>query len=32
MGSSVNEIVNMVMIAVLDAQCVEKRLKGDKCE
>lgn len=32
MGSSVNEIVNMVMIAVLDAQCVEKRLKGQKCE
>jgi len=32
MGSSVNEIVNMVMIAVLDAQCVEKRLRGDKCE
>lgn len=32
MGSSVDEIVNMVMIAVLDAQCVEKRLKGDNCE
>jgi malate dehydrogenase (oxaloacetate-decarboxylating)(NADP+) len=32
MGSSVNEIVNMVMIAVLDAQCTEKRLKGEKCE
>ena len=31
MGSSVSEIVNMVMIAVLDAQCVEKRLKGEKC-
>jgi malate dehydrogenase (oxaloacetate-decarboxylating)(NADP+) len=25
LGSSVNEIVNMVTIAVLDAQCVEKR-------
>ncbi len=32
MGSSVNEIVNMVMIAVLDAQCVEKRFKGEQCE
>jgi malate dehydrogenase (oxaloacetate-decarboxylating)(NADP+) len=32
MGSSVNEIVDMVMIAVLDAQCVEKRLQGENCE
>jgi len=32
MGSSVNEIVNMVMIAVLDAQCVEKRFKNESCE
>jgi malate dehydrogenase (oxaloacetate-decarboxylating)(NADP+) len=30
-GSSVNEIVDMVMIAVMDAQCVEKRDKGDNC-
>lgn len=30
-GSSVSEIVNMVMIAVLDAQCVEKREKGQNC-
>ena len=32
MGSSVNEIVNMVMIAVLDAQCVEKRLNNENCQ
>ena len=31
MGSSVTEIVNMVMIAVVDAQCAEKRLKGEVC-
>lgn len=32
LGSSVSEIVNMVTISVLDAQCVEKRLKKDgKC-
>jgi hypothetical protein len=32
MGTSVSEIVNMVTVAVLDAQCVEKREKGkDKC-
>ncbi|HRY32490.1 MAG TPA: NADP-dependent malic enzyme [Bacteroidales bacterium] len=32
LGSSVSEIVNMVTIAVLDAQCVEKRTKtGEKC-
>ena len=30
-GSSVAEIVNMVMIAVLDAQCVEKRENGEDC-
>ncbi|MBN1339252.1 MAG: NADP-dependent malic enzyme [Bacteroidales bacterium] len=30
-GSSVSEIVNMVMIAVLDAQCVEQREKGNSC-
>ncbi|MEZ5084519.1 MAG: NADP-dependent malic enzyme [Bacteroidales bacterium] len=30
-GSSVSEIVNMVMIAVMDAQCVEKRGTGDEC-
>jgi len=30
-GSSVNEIVNMVMIAVMDAQCVEKRMKDEMC-
>ncbi|MBN3034251.1 MAG: NADP-dependent malic enzyme [Bacteroidales bacterium] len=29
-GSSVREIVNMVMIAVLDAQCVENRNNGGK--
>ena len=32
MGSSVNEIVDMVMIAVMDAQCVEKRLKDENCQ
>ncbi|MHC1708334.1 MAG: NADP-dependent malic enzyme [Bacteroidales bacterium] len=33
LGSSVSEIVNMVTIAVLDAQCVEKRLKKEgKCK
>ncbi len=33
LGSSVAEIVNMVTIAVLDAQCVERRKeKGDKCQ
>lgn len=32
LGSSVAEIVNMVTIAVLDAQCVENRLKKEgKC-
>lgn len=31
MGSSVNDIVNMVMISVIDAQCAELRLKGEKC-
>jgi len=31
-GSSVSEIVNMVMIAVMDAQCVEKRAKGEGCK
>jgi malate dehydrogenase (oxaloacetate-decarboxylating)(NADP+) len=30
-GSSVNEIVDMVMIAVMDAQCVEKRNRGEIC-
>jgi malate dehydrogenase (oxaloacetate-decarboxylating)(NADP+) len=25
MGSSVQEIINMVMVAVIDAQCVQKR-------
>ncbi len=30
-GSSVNEIVDMVMIAVMDAQCVEKRNRGEVC-
>ena len=30
-GSSVNEIVDMVMIAVMDAQCVEKRSRGEVC-
>jgi malate dehydrogenase (oxaloacetate-decarboxylating)(NADP+) len=32
LGSSVNEIVDMVMIAVVDAQCVEKRLNGENCK
>ncbi len=31
LGSSVNEIVDMVMIAVMDAQCVEKKVKGEEC-
>ncbi|PKP33711.1 MAG: NADP-dependent malic enzyme [Bacteroidetes bacterium HGW-Bacteroidetes-17] len=31
MGSSVNDIVNMVMIAVVDAQCTAKRDKGENC-
>ncbi len=30
-GSTVNEIVNMVMIAALDAQCVKKRDMGEDC-
>ncbi|NOX47253.1 MAG: NADP-dependent malic enzyme [Chlorobi bacterium] len=30
-GSSVNEIVDMVMIAVMDAQCAEKRASGKDC-
>ncbi|MCK4568690.1 MAG: NADP-dependent malic enzyme [Bacteroidales bacterium] len=30
-GSTVNEIVNMVMIAALDAQCVHRRDKGESC-
>jgi malate dehydrogenase (oxaloacetate-decarboxylating)(NADP+) len=30
-GSSVNEIVDMVMIAVMDAQCVEKRNTEEGC-
>lgn len=30
MGSSVNDIVNMVMISVLDAQCVEEKANGSK--
>lgn len=30
-GSTVNEIVNMVMIAALDAQCVKLRDKGEDC-
>ena len=30
-GSSVSEIVNMVMIAVMDAQCVEKRGSDNEC-
>ena len=29
LGSSVSEIVNMVMIAVMDAQCAERRARGD---
>jgi len=32
LGSSVNEIVDMVMISVVDAQCVEKRNKGEGCK
>jgi len=31
-GSSVSEIVNMVMIAVMDAQCVDKREKDGDCD
>ncbi len=31
-GSSVPEIVNMVMIAVMDAQCAEKRAKNNGCK
>lgn len=32
MGTTVPEIVNMVTVAVIDAQCVERREKGlDKC-
>ncbi len=31
-GATVAEIVNMCMIAVLDAQCVEKRKKGEGCD
>jgi malate dehydrogenase (oxaloacetate-decarboxylating)(NADP+) len=30
-GATVSEIVNMVMIASLDAQCVKKRLEGLEC-
>lgn len=30
-GASVSEIVNMVMIAVMDAQCVEKRGSNKEC-
>lgn len=30
-GGTVNEIVNMVMIAALDAQCVKKRNGGENC-
>lgn len=30
-GSSVTEIVNMVAIAVLDAQCAERRLRDGNC-
>jgi len=30
-GASVSEIVNMVMIAVMDAQCVEKRKTNKEC-
>ena len=30
-GSTVHEIVNMVMIAALDAQCVKRRKAGDPC-
>ena len=31
-GSSVPEIVNMVLIAVMDAQCAEKRAKNNGCK
>jgi malate dehydrogenase (oxaloacetate-decarboxylating)(NADP+) len=30
-GSTVNEIVNMVMISALDAQCVNRRHNGEDC-
>jgi malate dehydrogenase (oxaloacetate-decarboxylating)(NADP+) len=30
-GATVAEIVNMCMIAVMDAQCVEKRNRGENC-
>ncbi len=30
-GSTVAEIVNMVMIAALDGQCVQRRTKGEDC-
>ncbi|MCD4724103.1 MAG: NADP-dependent malic enzyme [Bacteroidales bacterium] len=30
-GSTVKEIVNMVMIAALDAQCVHRRERGENC-
>ncbi len=30
-GSTVTEIVNMVMIAALDAQCVQRRNNGEDC-
>ena len=30
-GSTVTEIVNMVMISALDAQCVDSRSKGEDC-
>lgn len=30
-GSTVKEIVNMVMIAALDAQCVQRRYLGQEC-
>jgi len=32
MGSSVNEIVDMVMISVMDAQCVESEKAGKECK
>jgi hypothetical protein len=36
MGSSVQEIINMVMVAVIDAQCVQQReseeVKDDSSE
>lgn len=32
MGSSVSDIVNMVMISVIDAQCVENRVNGNGCK